>query len=747
MSADVARGHGGDGGGDDRPPPYQVPTRCGGYLGNRGKGAQKPNLGGRRAGRLHTCQETQNLRLKAITDKSGPVPIRFDVDDRETLMSLGDHAAHWANYLGVVAKIGTQFDLRPHMESDRWPQINTGIQQHLQKIYNGKKAALKERYWVPKEDGSYDLERIRRGRPSHISEANWDEQLAFWNDPKNLARVAQNKQNQAKSKVVCRQGSRSITALRDMHRGHIPGVGRVLPGQGTVIPPSSQSTHSTDIARLKKHEKLLTKQVNMFMSGSGGCGDDKPGDDEDGGEDEEDEDDSSWATCCPGKPFTVALNCLTETMWARRCHPGRYPIRAFSFDVSQATCRSRNLPPVTSCSGFPEIVAGENGGGGGKKKKKKSTTKVLIGSCLEYEFSSLSVGVGKVHTQDGGVHKGNNGNDGATKQVYEVTNDGNPNETCLESIMKEAPSTYANKLSHTSLTKANPQKLDANVPNDVDFDIWLLLASVHEIEVDACNGFSNNLIIVVPNLEGPRYIKETIRVEYEWEPPRCGTCLIFGHSVDDCLKGPKQVVNRVDKGNGGSSRVDDEGFIGVKKEKSCGNDGGIKKFKPISMKPKTQYRPKVNQLTKRVSRKMAYSIGNGTFSLSNSFEALNVDDSVTEEVESEGKCVLVNDDGNPLAKVDYSGDHDSNDEVEPLVNEMTSYLASKSSGLDMVLIAYWNNEEKHTGMLNTNTTQMMMICMKVMKFLTIFNLYVIIWISRFEVERRNRLLDIASLVV
>nr|GEZ96781.1 hypothetical protein [Tanacetum cinerariifolium] len=184
MSTDVARGHSGDGGGDDRLPPYQVPTGCGGCLGNRGH--RKPNLGGRRAGRLHTRQETQNLGLKAITDKSGPVPIRFEVDDRETLMPLGDHAAHWANYLGelvrelplhypswrqmpperkarVVAKIGTQFDLRPHMKSDRWPQIYAGIQHHLQKIYNGMKAALKERYWVLEEDGSYDLEGIRRG--------------------------------------------------------------------------------------------------------------------------------------------------------------------------------------------------------------------------------------------------------------------------------------------------------------------------------------------------------------------------------------------------------------------------------------------------------------------------------------------------------------------------------------------------------------------------------------------------------
>ncbi|GJR48104.1 hypothetical protein Tco_1316207 [Tanacetum coccineum] len=104
MSADVARGHGGDGGGDDRPPPHQIPTGCGGCLGNRGKGTRKPNLGGRRAGKQHTRQETRNLGLKAITDKSGPVLIRFEFGDRETLMPLCEHAAHWANYLGELVR-------------------------------------------------------------------------------------------------------------------------------------------------------------------------------------------------------------------------------------------------------------------------------------------------------------------------------------------------------------------------------------------------------------------------------------------------------------------------------------------------------------------------------------------------------------------------------------------------------------------------------------------------------------------
>nr|GEW04599.1 hypothetical protein [Tanacetum cinerariifolium] len=142
MSADVARGQGGDSGGVDRPTPYEIPTGC--------KGTRKPNLDGRRAGRLHTHQETQNLGLKDITDKSGPVLIRFKFGDKETLMPLDDHMAHWANYLRelvrelslhypswrqmppkrkavVVAKIETQFELRPHMEFDRWLQIHAAI--------------------------------------------------------------------------------------------------------------------------------------------------------------------------------------------------------------------------------------------------------------------------------------------------------------------------------------------------------------------------------------------------------------------------------------------------------------------------------------------------------------------------------------------------------------------------------------------------------------------------------------------
>nr|GEZ98110.1 hypothetical protein [Tanacetum cinerariifolium] len=184
MSADVARGHDDDGDGDDRPPTHHIPTGCDSCFINRG--TLKPNLGGRKAGMLHTHQETRNLGLKKITNDKGPVPIRFEWDDKKTLMPLGEHASHWYNYLRelikemplyypswkkvptkrkatIVTKIRMQFDLKPHMQSQRCTCINVGIQQHLQKLYNTNKASLKAAHWVinPKT-GTYDVESIKQ---------------------------------------------------------------------------------------------------------------------------------------------------------------------------------------------------------------------------------------------------------------------------------------------------------------------------------------------------------------------------------------------------------------------------------------------------------------------------------------------------------------------------------------------------------------------------------------------------------
>ncbi|GKA56355.1 reverse transcriptase domain-containing protein, partial [Tanacetum coccineum] len=75
--SNVVRGHGGNDGGDDHPHPHQIFT-C--------RGGQKLNRGGRKSGRLGTRGETRNLELRRITDQWGPQKIRFEFNDKGTLL-------------------------------------------------------------------------------------------------------------------------------------------------------------------------------------------------------------------------------------------------------------------------------------------------------------------------------------------------------------------------------------------------------------------------------------------------------------------------------------------------------------------------------------------------------------------------------------------------------------------------------------------------------------------------------------
>ncbi|GJR10392.1 ribonuclease H-like domain-containing protein [Tanacetum coccineum] len=372
----------------------------------------------------------------------------------------------------------------------------------------------------------------------------------------------------------------------------------------------------------------------------------------------------------------------------------------------------------------------------------------------------------------------------------------------VESIATKAnfPSTYATNLSHTSSTKANHWKLEANVPNDADYNVWLPLAPVHEVndrmknslygyfigkrlafpivEWFVCNNcekyglkkvttvkeffffkfsskegvdsvlrdgtwiireipiFLNKWSPFVSLLKeelshvpvwvkfhdvplvaytsdglsfmatkiGNGYTKETIRIEYEWVPPRCSTYLLYGHSLVDCPKAaPNRVVNSMDKDKCQKSGTDDECFIEVKKKKTGGTINSLKTtpFVATSKASKLGY-----------NKESPNNKGNGFFSLSYSFGALNVENLIIEKVETsnkattsgmqeerqtstplfkktnvfgkqilEGKLVLVDDDRKPIDKVDYAGNTGSEDKVEPIDNETTSFLGIKTNGV------------------------------------------------------------------
>nr|GEX83364.1 zinc knuckle CX2CX4HX4C [Tanacetum cinerariifolium] len=59
-------------------------------------------------------------------------------------------------------------------------------------------------------------------------------------------------------------------------------------------------------------------------------------------------------------------------------------------------------------------------------------------------------------------------------------------------------------------------------------------------EVNSEDDLMDVVTIGITSLTGNDFAKETIHVEYEWRPPRCDICKIFGHVRDHC---PKKVVN------------------------------------------------------------------------------------------------------------------------------------------------------------------------------------------------------------
>nr|GEU68139.1 EF-hand domain pair [Tanacetum cinerariifolium] len=194
MSADVARGHDSDGGGDDR------------------KGTHKPNLGGRKAGRLHTRQETRNLGLKKITDDKGPVLTR----------EMPLYYPSWKKVpterkATILTKIGMESSATREYPS----LIHTFFVTHT---VNGEEMLR--------------LQALGSNTPSGVPYT--EEEI-------------------------------NALARKGKQRGHLPGVGRVLPGRATDVlipppPPPPQCTHNSgDVKKLKKKNKYLTKQVNLMM--------------------------------------------------------------------------------------------------------------------------------------------------------------------------------------------------------------------------------------------------------------------------------------------------------------------------------------------------------------------------------------------------------------------------------------------------------------------------------------------------
>ena len=148
------------------------------------------------------------------------------------------------------------------------------------------------------------------------------------------------------------------------------------------------------------------------------------------------------------------------------------------------------------------------------------------------------------------------------------------------------------------------------------------------IEVKSDEVLRDSLTVEIPLLDGSGSTIEKIRVEYEWKPPRCDNCKIFGHTLVDCLKVVAPPVQPTKPVNDGFTTVNNKNK-GKQGGYTTQGKGGF--TKPVVGK-QFQYQPKKNPPEpKKVdgTKKKASDVPStsGTkISTSNQFVALNMDD-------------------------------------------------------------------------------------------------------------------------
>ncbi|GJV51766.1 hypothetical protein Tco_1447507 [Tanacetum coccineum] len=302
--SDVARDHGDDGGGDDRPLHISMGTR-------------KPNLGGRKAGMIHTRKETRNLGLRKITNELGPQSIRFEWKDNGTMLPLGDHSSHWANLLGEIVR---EFPM--HFGS--WRSIlaerKAGV---LEKIREGHRSTSWQDLHGQQVDVEEGLLRLRTPmtrlttwklsdpdvpRTSlwkiGMSRSGFGLILRTWPSvlkmletrQRALSYVGRDPGYLLPSEIELRD-SRVLVPNPDLLR-YTYRWWRILAGRGSMsISQKSNKQLQKQIDMITKamssddrYSQLFTQLQSQHESGSGATKDDESGDDKDADEDEEDAD-------------------------------------------------------------------------------------------------------------------------------------------------------------------------------------------------------------------------------------------------------------------------------------------------------------------------------------------------------------------------------------------------------------------------------------------------------------------------
>ncbi|GKC63008.1 high affinity nitrate transporter 2.6-like protein [Tanacetum coccineum] len=107
------------------------------------------------------------------------------------------------------------------------------------------------------------------------------------------------------------------------------------------------------------------------------------------------------------------------------------------------------------------------------------------------------------------------------------------------------------------------------------------------IEVRADVELKDNIVVAMPKLVGDGFYTCNVRVEYEWKPPKCASCKVFGHVHDGCpknidsgmvknMKKPSQTPRGIPVGHKIGFKPVKQAYIHVSNKNSANSSGNKK---------------------------------------------------------------------------------------------------------------------------------------------------------------------------
>ncbi|GKD41269.1 cytokinin dehydrogenase 3-like protein [Tanacetum coccineum] len=195
------------------------------------------------------------------------------------------------------------------------------------------------------------------------------------------------------------------------------------------------------------------------------------------------------------------------------------------------------------------------------------------------------------------------------------------------------------------------------------------------IELQADVELKDNIVVAMPKITKEGHYTCNVRVEYEWRPPRCSSCKVFGHIHEECLKGVE--------------------YRSVPKKPTASSSGNKKKgveptIEVSNSNPFDVLNSVDNDVEFGTNRGTTNLVNNGATSSGSSFMNLIIvvlfasNTPISEKIDKierqigKGKLRLLNNDGNPLVP---TGIVESDSEVKVVFDD-TANLRISMSGKD-----------------------------------------------------------------